>query len=477
MPDHDPLRLTHDVRVSLDGRDISEFVFSWSMQQALDTLHDELSMSVAPAMGDACDPDRLAGTARLHLEIDGAHRWFLLETRERGETEVALWGRSASAALDTPHALAVNEVATAPRSARDLAESWAGALPLDWQLDDWQLPADFSYAGTAAEGLAALAQTAGGICRATHLEDGGGLVIRSKWPTTPALLPDMAPALIYDRDTNLLSCSASVQQSAADATAVEIDGHQASLDLPSLEIEQEGDDGDMVRGQDVIVRGYWACDPGTVVAELLTTAGTVQDLGLGTETITERLTVEDGMASTSRPVQSLTSAVWVGRAPDTAHDAPTWSPWSTSLECAESGYGIVDVEYTTSFQRWRVHGHDVAAMLFVLLLAGVDDVRLEVSLARNAADETIADEVISEPWQTNAVLAVQRACQWLYENTYNSLQLQWTAPWEANAADGVLALVHSPESGVSTACVVTSVSTSHDGLKILQELEGVAWRS
>lgn len=457
------IRPNYDVKVLLDGRDVTALVKTFSMAASIESRFDDMELTASPLLAAGLNPDILEGQPRIEVRIDGQPHWFLVEKRVQDAQQVQAWGRSAAARLDAPFVQqqAFNAVDGAAMAASDLGEEWADGLPLAWNIGDWTIPSTFSWIGTPAEGLAMLAQACGGICRATRE---GGLELRPKWPVAPKDLQSSPLAMAYEPDTNLLACAAD-REDATGVTSVEVEGRIMPINAPGLEQEE----GDVSPGMDVYVRAYWQQSPDQLSLEHLTTAGQVQELGRHAETITETVTFEDGIASASKPVQSLQSVTWIGA----ALDAPSWEPWSTTLD-AGGGFGIASITYDTVYTRFRLHGHNVSGLAYVLLLAGVGDVRVQLSLAADR-EPLEADEVLQEPVQTSPALALERAAMWLYEQTYDRLLIKWTALYDSRARDGMLALVHYPDAGISHAVVITSVTTSHDGLRLLQELEGVAW--
>lgn len=461
-----PLCPVHLVRVLLDGLDVTDGVVSWTTQASQEQRHDEATLTVTPDLGARCDPAVSAGSPRLVIEIDGQGHHFLVEKRGLGERTVTVWGRSASARLDAPHATILDYNGNGQaRSAREVAQEWAAPLALDWQaLGDWQLPPDFTWSSTPGEGLAMLAQACGCVVRATP---SGGLVVRPKWTCSPREQQGRPPALIYDRLDNLLSCSGELVP-ATGYTAVEVEGHAADIQTPEL-VQEEGD---VQRGGDVYLRAYWRHDPRQLECELYTSHGEATFLGDYAEEIEEVVAFEAGAAAVGKPVLALVGWEWLG-----LDQGPVElvAPWAGDLRATSGrGYGVAKVRYQTAYRRIRLYGHDAEAVQAVLLLSGAGDVRVEATLAGHV--EVLADEVLQEPAQTSPALAVERARQWLYEQAYPRQSIRWTAPWQAHARDGVQALVWNPEGDVAATAQIVSCTTTHDGLRLTQEMEGAAWR-
>ncbi|AGW14119.1 hypothetical protein DGI_2367 [Megalodesulfovibrio gigas DSM 1382 = ATCC 19364] len=397
-----------------------------------DALHDQVDLTIlAPAHFGTADPARLPGTLRLQVQFRGgpAHA-FLVERRELAVDRCSVWGRGASALLSEPFAAAVamGPYATAP-TARAVAAELVGDVTgggLVWALEDWVLPASYTYAGDAMEGLQTLAAAAGGVVQALPA---GGMRVRPRWPGGLAVIRDDAtPAAARLDEDCVLSCSVA-HEAGTPVDRVELSGTTSEAVMPSLEVE-----GSPAAGEDMVVRAYG--QSGLDVWDVWTSSGRVTPLGTSRETVTERIAFSAGAGQASRVVAGELAWQWIGA---DAGDISV-ATGATDLTLADvSRHGVADITYDTVITRWLVRGCSEKTVLFVVQGTAPDGVHVVVQSAALAARDRAADP-IEDPLVTSERIALLLGQAWLLEYAFDRRIITVTIPWRPLAPGDVVGL-------------------------------------
>ena len=135
---------------------------------------------------------------QIRVTIDGIQWMFVVDpparTRKFPEHTVQVTGRSVTSLLGAPYFSSTDWVSSIPQSAQQLllqALDLTG-VGLDWQLDDWLVPADiWSHSGTPLSVAQRIAEAAGGVVRSHRYEP--QLQIAPRFPHMPWAWGDAVP--------------------------------------------------------------------------------------------------------------------------------------------------------------------------------------------------------------------------------------------------------------------------------------------
>jgi hypothetical protein len=454
LDDIDPVFPSTAWDIFLDSKSIKSQVAQAQIRYSEDTVHNEIEIqSIDRNLFLTSDPDVLSGTARIEVHIDSRIIYFLLESKQGDETNFNLWGRSLSAADDSPHSDAVELELTSPASAKETAESLLTVNSLLWGIVDWTLPVGFEFSGDPVDGVKSISNLVGAVARCA---DDGTIVIRQKYPTRPVYMQGTTPTVSYDRSENMIKLNyETIKGTGYDC--IEVHGNADDVELPDIEVEESP----AYRQQDAHLRVFW---PGTIpdVVSSLATAGYIDLLGASWEGFTEEVVFSNGSGSVSRPVSSITSYTWIGT---DGGEISIDSGKKLSISGAE--WAIATVVYRSEFQRYRIRGHNVSVLLAVLSTEGNQGttVRVVMGTGESEAPNIKNDYIIGEP------AAVVAGTAWLDDNRYDKQKVKVRAPYDENALDGVLAYVNNPEIKIYGSFKIASVSINFSGPQIISEME------
>lgn len=249
--------------------------------------------------------------------------------------------RSLTAGLDEPYALPVTMSwpATTMQSAiaAQLVAPLADIISLDWRLEDHLQPGGtfFLTDETPLAGLRKLAGIVGGILQTSP---DNALIIRKADPVAPRYWPTATPAWTVE-DSGLFSDSESEDISSL-YNVVTVTNQSATDNSTRFETEKIDDHRHRVKGY----RVPWAD------FTLATSGGdwvTIEDMGIAEEQIVETVEFIDGFSSTTSPVYSTVSAVWLR----TQLGAITGAE-DGSLTAEVNGCSLAEVTYTTRYHAW-----------------------------------------------------------------------------------------------------------------------------
>ena len=249
--------------------------------------------------------------------------------------------RSLTAGLDEPYALPVTlswPAATMQSAiAAQLIAPLSDIISLDWRLEDQLQPGGtfFLTDETPLVGLRKLAGIVGGILQTSP---DNALIVRKADPVAPKDWPTTTPAWTIE-DSGLFSDSESEDISSL-YNVVTVTNQSATDSSIRFETEEI----DRYRHR---VKGYrvpWAD------FTLATSGGawvTIENMGIVAEQIVETVEFIDGASSTTNPVYSTVSAVWLRTqlgAITAAEDG--------SLTSEVTGCSLAEVTYTTRYHAW-----------------------------------------------------------------------------------------------------------------------------
>jgi len=456
--------------VALDGVDITSDVTRLTLSESEDSVHPQISVECQrePGVHDAAwskaDPADQRGAARLVVACGGRAWRFLLEEWQGGESQATLSGRGYSACWENPYQ---TEVAVAGPG---LASALAAALVpgINWLATDWLLPDTWSFEGLPVAGVQALAAKIGAIVQG---QADGALVVRPRYAVAPSLWDTQAPAAELDT-SNMLTLT--VRDVLGDGyNAVTVYGAGSDIELPTLEAEDpEEDRTEHIIKEDVHVRAYFR--QGGYDADAVSwwvNAGSAAHLGYTVTEEKETVYFENGVASTQRPVTALLSWAWIGE----DGGAITAESGSSELEAAGGGFGVAMVRYSTTYHRFRLYGHDVGNLQFVLFLAAPANTATRVVIG---ADEVVENPAAIEDADLSSEAArLAAATAQLYANYYDTRTASVETPYMPELSPGALAHVDDALLSASGNWHVVSVETTAEAGRVFQRVEMVQCRT
>lgn len=428
------------------------------IKQDLDSAHSSFTLSsITPDLYNLLNAKDL-----LTVTIDAVLRQFIVEEIGMpGDMGFSIWGRSVSCLLDTPHADQVTIETDGSQGAADLAQELTGYAC--WHAADYPLPDGWSMTGTPVEILIRLAQTVGAVVQPT----GTGLEIVPRFKNRPVEWSGITPEEFYNRDQDILSLSWD-DEAATKWSSVTVVGRSTPWLAPIIEIvEQSPVIGDAVH-VDVYKKGNSEESFNSMV-----TAGTVALVEDSISTIinNEVVTFSEYRSSLKYPVDELLSFRWIGDNRGSIY----WLDGgrSTELELAPGavddtkGYGIAEITYRSSYDRYRLEGHHVNELMLIMSQSARDavKVRLKVAGLTLPVATDIEDELI-----TTAAAAVARGTSWLDSSRYDKRKISMSAPHKASAAPGAIISIADEIEGVSGSAMITTRSIKCSGVSVIDTM-------
>ena len=464
---------TYDIY--LDNRKITNRISQASIQCDEANVHNTIEMSsIDKILFERSNPFDMQGESRIEVQVGNRVLYFLLEKRSGDEMSFSLWGRSLSAREDTPYADAEAFSLSAPTSAQEVVEGLPTYCAVTWECDDWVLPESFNYSGTPIEGILEIANTIGAIVRS---DDDGTIIVRNKFPTRPVNLNKAAADLTYDRDVLLQGLS--YQEIPGERyNTIEVFGSSTDDIYPSLQIEENDDGSAFLQGDPVFVRAYWdKVEPPTNISTAMTAPGTIYQ-GISYEKVTETVEFHNGVAMATYPVVTLQYTSWTG---GSLGDISV-TKYGRELIAEDgadnytSGYGIAEITYQTTYNRYMLYDHDISAL--ILILTYYTGNNIDVLIRSMGSNDTTGYEAptISDLLLTNDSVAVLRGLNFLDEHKYDRKIFGIRAPYNDSALDGKTIFLNDGEIGCSGNFYIASSSIIFRGPKVLNEMRVVQWQ-
>jgi len=322
-----------------------------------------------------------------------------------------------------------------------------------WECGDWLLPNTFSASGTPIEIVQTIAKAIGAVVRA---EDDGAILVRRKYPIRPFFFAG-EEAITYDRYSNLIELSMDDEKGGG-YSSIQVYGYSTTPSSVTLEQETPSP----APGDTVYLRMYWE---GTVPAILDTfaSAGYVVIENNGApyyEEVTEKISVVNYSGSTQKSIHTIAS-----HGPEVG--SLTYKSGYKALT-SDTEHALVDVTYTTRFMRYKLAGHMVDELLFVLLTGSEHDISVAVTMDVNDAKPA---PPLKADLLTTESAALEAGTAWLDDNRYDSKNISLSAPYLDEAIDGALVFLDDGELGVTGSGHVLSVSIEFEGPKVSNKLE------
>ncbi|MDY6903682.1 MAG: hypothetical protein SWH61_03260 [Thermodesulfobacteriota bacterium] len=435
----DPAQSIYNISraVYLDGRTITGLCERIMIQRQQSSVFNSIEISSHDAdLYHRAAPAADMAQSRVEVHISGQVFNFLIEERSGSIAGgFTIWGRDVTARESERIAGEVSLALSAPTPASDVAATLALYSAVDWDIEDWTLPADYTFTGAPIDGIQEVAQEAGAIVRA---QDDGSLLVRWPYPTRPIDINAAAPSLSYDQHELIGLEKTESLQRLIDAVQV-INQSDSNVFMPRLELEEQSPE----IGDTVHMRVYWGGRT-PVSTSRYATAGSIAYGGTFTERKEELLEITAGAGSVSYPIHRVVRVNWYGASATLSNPAP--GDTELVAENAKNGFAVGLIAYDTRYQRLRLSAADVPALIAALLLPAADDVSVEV-VASDAAENPVYDDPINTRWLTSASIARARGVAHIDNTHYDGIDATLEAAFNPDAIDGRIAYVNDAQVG------------------------------
>lgn len=294
------------------------------------------------------------GSAIFQLRIDSR----ALIRQSPADVRVSLTAISPLAWLAPPHGQPVTQVWDVPVQSSDVVAGLLPGFAIDWQLDDWLIPAGRLAASAAnpVEIATNVVKAAGGLIES---QADGSLLVRHLFPTT---IPRYAQAL----------ASATLNEALDVFEISETDEIRAGTNLLRITDGQSSsgqDQVEFIRAADDALAGTVRVMPAPWREVSLAHTGdagvTIQAMGIVTRDETELVEFKAGRAQSKYPIDSLLAVNWqyanLG--------SVTAANGGQSLQAGDNGgYSLARIRYQTRAYEYRV-GHVRAESIQFLVIS------------------------------------------------------------------------------------------------------------
>ena len=443
--------------ITLDGASIIEKIDSFNIAYNETSIHNSIDiLSYDKNLFQLANPATNYGLSRITATVGTRVMYFLIERITGSEENFTIFGRSISARDDTPYSAAVEVDLADEKMASQIATDVLNYNSLDWQTTDWNLPKNYSYEGSPIQHISKLAQMVRAIVRC---KDDGTIYVRNAFTTRPIYMQGAAPDISYERVDHLLAADFSIDIG-TNESEVEVDGYGATLQLPTIEVEEREDQS---QGVDVFIRVYWVNEIPKILDDLVTD-GILADEGEKTEAVEKEIVAfENGEGNTKYPIHSLGTVSWIG---SPTAGSLSYEQYSPTLSGDDGAFAVAYVSYTTAYHRYRAHAHMVEAILAAAFL----DEEVGISVLVKFGDGGNEAKAISDGNLTSTEAVKQRGIAYLDANKYNQKVLTIEVPYDDEAIDGKLAYVNDAEILCAGNFAITSSQISVDGPKVVNRL-------
>jgi len=473
--------------VLLDGKSVKDRISSLKFEHGEDATHNRVDISSSTReLFSETNPMNRERETRIEVRIGDRRMFYLLESNPGNEDEFSFSGRSLSARQESEYYKDWKYTTTKDHTAHELAELFAGGLPVDWRIIPSFIPKDTEFSGSPIQAIERLAEIQGAIVRCA---DDGAIIVRKKDETRPVYVPAANPVIDYSR-INISKLDYSFQYG-EHYTDVQVSGWQGEgEETPEMEEETPESPGenDLVCeknkttdtdttaskerkvGDTVFIRVYWG--GGKKPSRLMTyaTSGGLSYAGCSSTTHKTRVEFKDYKGSVEKPISNLLSVEWVGA----SGNDPTWEKYSKELLLDESGpsIAIADVTYTSEYDRYALSGSNQEQVIAALIYgenSGFEPLTVkmrEKSPQRSAS--AISDELIRAD-----NVAIARGTAFLDDTSYDKKINSISAPYHPDIIDGVIVSLQNEFLEIMGNCKVTKVTTTIAPPEIFQDIEVV----
>jgi len=277
------------------------------------------------------------GSTVFSLLVDRRERSQSIDDSGHRQTTVTLTAMSPLCLQTAPRRATITQTWDEPTTAKSIITELLGTVT--WDMPDWPIPA-YRFAAEDADPLSLarkLVEAGGGLIESAP---DGSVIVRSRWPIAATQLTITPPVALL-AETDILAISeTSVQDQCLDRERL-LDAELATQD----QLEFEKSESDPFFG----TLTAWL-SPWREGVSLLTTRGGVIQLGPTTEvtdTITEIVTFQQGVATAQHPIAQLTGLTWLAE----SLGGVIVQPYATQLHATSmgsyDGYSLAEITYTT----------------------------------------------------------------------------------------------------------------------------------
>jgi hypothetical protein len=452
--------------IILDGASIKNKIQDLSIQISEFNMHNSFSFnSIDPKLYQTCNPENDRGTHRITITVGARTFYFLVEQRTGNRDLFSVFGRSLTALLDAPFSDILDYTLSSPDSASNVAQDIADTLTVDYDIDDFILPDDFSFNGIRIEGLNLICNTLGAVLRS---KDNGDVLLRYLLPVRPVDLSAATPVIEYDSDSNLISLDYQESQGTHE-NIIQVDGKATDIELPTLEVEDSANGtSSHIIGEDIFVRAFWGVANPPAITEMYSTDGQCKLMSNATtETKIQTVTFEDGKATTQYPITGITAIEWIGKSGGS--DA-TFKKYSSEIYITETDIRLAKITYTTVYQKYKIYGHTKEDIIFVLVVNSSD---ISIQINMSAADKeagSIQKDYIKDP-----ALLAKIGRNYLDENSYDKFETTFEAPYNALAVDGAVVSIHDEKILLTGNFLIKDADILFSGPKVTNKIRAVKY--
>jgi len=402
---------------------------------------------------------------RIEIHVGTRIFYFLLEERTGNYAGFQVSGRSLSAKIDSPYEKEVTFSLQAKEAASSVADTIADIVTLIWSIDDWILPASFTFTSINIEGLVQIAAEAEGIVRSN---DAGEIVIRNKYSVRPIDINGNLSVITYTPEDNLIQLDIR-ETIGTKENIIKVEGYSEEIELPQLEVE-DSPNGNHIKGEDIFIRAYWGTNTPPDISEIYATAGRVNFVSRNnTEEIEEIVTFADGKAQVSKPIASVISTSWIGA----GAGAIECQQFSNELYITEMKARVATIKYRAAYNRYKISGHNVTMLIYVMVINSRFSVAVKVLMG--IADKEA--QAISKPLLTNSNSAIKAGIAFLDDKKYDTIEIDFVAPYSDLARDGIIIRLEDPQMELYGNCHVRDVTIDFDGPKVTNKITAVKFKT
>lgn len=460
--------------IFIDGISVKDRITSARISFGQGSIHNtiDIESSDMDLFWD-CDPfaEGLVGESRIEVQVGGRVLNFMLESRDGDDYSFTVWGRSLSAKSDEPYAENVDYMTEEVIAAKDIAEDIVTKNVIDWNIANWMLKKEFEFQGSPIQGLQQIASIIGAIVRS---QDDGSLTVRYKYPTRPANIENATVDVNYDRDFDLIALDYSEEQGPG-YTAVDVDGYAKEFFMPTLEVEEPEPEGsERYIGDITYVRAYWSGrkPEDMSVINTVVTDGEVELIETDQwEETEEEITFEEGEGSASKPVDQILEVTWIGDdggdVTVSEDDEKNTSLFSTEL------FAVATIKYRSKYDRYKLYGHDVKFLLFVLY--AIDENALSFTVKLDVPGDKKAQSAIENEHLTTENVCVIAGQNWLDDNYYDIESVSLEVPYHDKVMDGNIIYINDYTVGCVGKYHIVSADIIFDGPKVTNQIEVIKW--
>lgn len=451
--------------IYLDGNPIKSKITSLQISMAESSIHNSFTFtSTDTQLYNLCNPVTNYKQMRIEIHVGIRVFLFLLEERSGNYSGFTIWGRSLSAKLDNPYEKETNFSITGKEKASSLAGTLADTVAINFLIDDWIIPETFNYVGLKIDGLLKIAQEVESLLRS---DDDGTIVIRNKYPVRPININVTKPAITYNAESNLITLDVA-EKIGTKENIIQVQGYAEEIVLPILELE-ESPNGQLKRKDDIFVRAYWGTETPPEITEVYATAGkAVKQNSNNSEINEETVTFEDGKATVSKPIVNLISTTWIGQK---GNDVD-WKKLSNEIYISDLKARVATVKYKTVYDRYRIYGHDVLTLIYVMVINSKYSVSIKVLMG----NEDKEAQAITKPLLTDNNTAIKAGTAYLDDKKYDSIEIDFEAPYNDLAKDGIIIRLEDPQLELYGNCHIRDCEINFDGPKVTNKIKAVKFK-